>query len=1096
VEVGVLDRRGAAATIDGHRYLLREVTPTDRIPTPIRRRHKYHQLLALRVDRRRGILGVLAVRPRVAEAVASLRDACERSGIRLELLAGAGRGQAAELAARAGVRLAHEMDALRRIRAAQAQGDRVAFASDSSHHGLAFASCDLAVGVTRPRAHYAARADLLVPDLAALGALMETLAKQDLAARDAIGLAALSNVVGAVWSLRQGGAGQASRPIQLAVAMTLSWNRHRLRGGHPRWATQMEIVDPRPERWGRHEPAAVLAHFRTTEQGLSSDDARARRVMHRPPEAQHAFLRALLAEARSPLIALLAAGGVAALALGSPGDVVVILITLGVNVVLGAWQNHSTSQLAATLEHVRDPIARARRGGTSIMLTAGELVPGDILVLTAGDRVAADARLVKADGLELDESALTGESFPVPKSVAKDGNGAAIVLAGTDVTVGSGLAVVVGVGAQTRMGALAAALAHEDGASALGERLAQLVRVVVPIVVAGGALVVVAGLAWGQPLVPQIALGLSIGLAAFPEGLPLMAAVGQSAAARRLIRRSAFVRRTGAIEALGRVDVACVDKTGTLTQGRLALQVVSDLESDVVLPATMLEPGVKHVLLTAALASPHPDADHHGAHPTDAAVIRAARQAGLGEPLGAERDEEARFNSARGFHGSRVGGRVVVKGAFELLLARCTTLGRGGLTVPLDAAEHGRVLGRAQELAARGLRVLLVAESTVDTAVEDPRALRVIGLIGLSDPLRDSVPEAVRRCQEAGIRVVMLTGDHPLTARTIAVEAGLLRNRGELFNAADLVELNDRDLDRRLEGVTVIARAAPLDKLRIVGALQRAGHTVAMTGDGINDAPALRLADAGVAMGRAGTEVARHAADLVLGDDDFTTLVEALVEGRGFWHNIRGALGLLLGGNLGELAVVVAAAALGRAVPLTVRQILATNLITDALPALAIVTQPPEHRHLAMLAREGSAALDRPLRADIAIRAIATALPTTGAYLLTLRRGLPEARSVAFASIVATQLAQTVLAGRAEGALTRPVALAVAASGGGAGLLFAMPALRRFFDLAAPSPGGWLAVGLSSAAAPLLSQGLRPVFGNGWRLPANAPVPHALAATL
>jgi magnesium-transporting ATPase (P-type) len=635
---------------------------------------------------------------------------------------------------------------------------------------------------------------------------------------------------------------------------------------------------------------------------------------------------------------------------------------------------------------------------------------------------------------------------------------------------------------------MAAALTHEEVTTPLGARLAQLVQVVVPIVAAGGILVVVAGLAWGRPLIPQIALGLSIALAAFPEGLPLMAAFGQSAAARRLIPRSAFVRRTGAIEALGRVDVACVDKTGTLTEGRLAVQVLSDFEKDGALPAASSEPSLRRVLLTAALASPHPGAEQLVAHATDAAIIRAARQAGLGEHLQATRQEEAHFNSARGFHAGRVNGSVVVKGAFESLLSRCTRLGRGFQTVPLEDQDQARVLGRAQELAARGLRVLLVADGNATTDLEDPRQLRAIGVVGLSDPLRPSVPDAVRRCQEAGIRVVMVTGDHPLTARAIATEAGLLGSDGELMNAAELAELTDADLERRLERVTVIARATPLDKLRIVSGLQRAGHAVAMTGDGINDAPALRLADAGVAMGRGGTEVARQAADLVLGNDDFTTLVQALVEGRGFWHNIRRALGLLLGGNLGELAVVTAAAVLGRAVPLTVRQILATNLITDALPALAIVTQRPEHRHLAALAREGSAALDRPLRADIMLRATATAAPTTGAYLLTLRRGLPEARTVAFASIVGTQLAQTVLAGWRAGTLTRPVAAAVAASGGAAGLLLALPTLRRFFELTVPSLGGWSAIALSSATAPLLSQGLYSLLLlEGLRVPRLAP---------
>jgi magnesium-transporting ATPase (P-type) len=332
------------------------------------------------------------------------------------------------------------------------------------------------------------------------------------------------------------------------------------------------------------------------------------------------------------------------------------------------------------------------------------------------------------------------------------------------------------------------------------------------------------------------------------------------------------------------------------------------------------------------------------------------------------------------------------------------------------------------------------------------------------------VPAAVRRCHDAGVRVIMLTGDHPATARAIAREAELL-DGGGILTGAEIASLENGELDRRLERAHVIARATPLDKLRIIESLQRRGHVVAMTGDGVNDAPALRLADVGVAMGRGGTEVARQAADVVLADDNFATLVETLVEGRGFWHNVRRALGLLLGGNLGELTLVVAASVLGAATPLTVRQVLATNLITDALPALAVVTQQPRHRQLSALAREGAAALDAPLRRDILRRALATAAPATAAYLIALRTGtLPQARTVAFASIVATQLAQTVGLGWVEGTLTPSVMAAVGSSAGALLLLLAVPALRTFFEVAVPAPIGWALVGASGLVAPALNR--------------------------
>jgi magnesium-transporting ATPase (P-type) len=402
----------------------------------------------------------------------------------------------------------------------------------------------------------------------------------------------------------------------------------------------------------------------------------------------------------------------------------------------------------------------------------------------------------------------------------------------------------------------------------------------------------------------------------------------------------------------------------------------------------------------------------------------------------------------------------------------------------------------------------MVADGPAEGSVDDPQELTALGFVGIRDALRPGVPAAVRRCHDAGIRVIMLTGDHPATARAIAREAGLLVHEAQggrrkadasafrprpsasvdaVLVATEIAELEESELDRRLEGATVIARATPLDKLRIVESLQRRGHTVAMTGDGVNDAPALRLADVGVAMGRGGTEVARQASDVVLADDDFATLVEALVEGRSFWRNIRRALGLLLGGNLGELGLVVPASLLALTSPLTTRQILAVNLITDVLPALAVALQRPEHRNLAALAREGTAALDAPLRRDVARRATSTAAPSLAAYLIALGGELPHARSVAFASIVATQLAQTLDAGWAEGSLTRPV---VGAVGGSAGVLVAaltVPPVRDVLSLVTPTPLGWTLVGTGAVAAVLLNRVLASAHGGRRLVPPLAP---------
>jgi magnesium-transporting ATPase (P-type) len=368
----------------------------------------------------------------------------------------------------------------------------------------------------------------------------------------------------------------------------------------------------------------------------------------------------------------------------------------------------------------------------------------------------------------------------------------------------------------------------------------------------------------------------------------------------------------------------------------------------------------------------------------------------------------------------------------------------------------------------------LVAEGPADEPADDPRRLTALGFVGLSDPLRPTVPAAVRRCREAGVRVLMITGDHPATARTIAAAAGLTVPEDGLVTGAELAELPDEALDRRLERTIVVARATPLDKLRIIEGLQRLGHTVAMTGDGVNDAPALRLADVGVAMGRGGTEVARQAADVVLADDDFATLVEALVEGRGFWRNIRRSLGLLLGGNLGELALIAGTSAVGLPSPLNTRQILVVNLITDALPALAVVLQRPEHRNLAGLAREGVSALDVSLRTDVLRRGTATALPALAAYLLARGSGGAAAGTVAYGGIVANQLAQTLDAGWVEGQLSPSVAGAVAGSAGLLAATLLLPRVRDLLGLALPAPLGWALIGASAASSVLLNRLLLP----------------------
>jgi cation-transporting ATPase I len=1063
---GAFDGKVAAASLGGVRYSLGPLEDWASLPAATRWQHRGEALFVLRNEREGQALGLFALRPRLAQGVSELVQTCRRLGVEVALLSRGNPTTSQAMARRAAIPLLESENSLEAIRARQAQGALVAFVSDSAHAAEAFAACDLAIGLAGVRNHLPARADLLAPDLSAVAAIIEAGAQRDLVVRDSVAFSAVANGIGAALGVRAAPAVEdASIALYIAALVSLGDGWLRLQGGERSRSTLLSFVDPHPERWGRRSVANVLQALQASEEGLTSAQAAERQRGAGPQIKHHPILRAMLEQLHSPLNVILGGAAAFSLARGVIADVGIIGATIVANIAVSAWQEHRAGQVTESLERLGSATARVLRDGQGVTISAKAVVPGDVLLLASGDRVAADARLLSAQNLEVDEAALTGESLPVLKSPDGGSAESRVVLEGSNVTSGSGQAVVVAVGHQTRMGATAAALAVEETReSPLGARLSRLFRQILPLAAAGGAIVSAVGFLRSRQLLPQLTMGATIAVAAMPEGLPLLASVSEAGVAHRLSERQALVRRISAVEALGRVDVACVDKTGTLTQGRLALRSVSSFDDETTLPAT-LSASLRHVLLVAALASPHPDAADATAHPTDVAVIQGALESGLGQEMRVAREAESPFDPTRSYHATLAQGSLSLKGAPEILAPRCDWILRNGGKQPLDEAGQQVLLARARSLAERGLRVLMVAEGLPDASIDHPQGLVALGFIGISDPLRLSVQAAVRRCHAAGIRVMMITGDHPATARAIAQEAGLLGTDG-IISAPELAELHNGELDQRLADATVIARATPLDKLRIVESLQRQGHTVAMTGDGVNDAPALRLADVGVAMGHGGTEVARQTADIVLADDDFSTLVESLVEGRSYWRNIRRALGILLGGNLGELGLLVGASVFGFASPLTTRQILAVNLVTDVLPGLAIALQQPEHRDLAGLAREGTAALDTTLRRDVLRRGLATTLPSLAAYLIALGSGtLPAARTVAFSSIVTTQLAQSLDVGLAEGSLTRSV---VGAIGGSAGLLAAslvIPPLRAFLNLALPTPFGWVLIGGGTLAA-------------------------------
>ncbi len=1065
----------ATALVHGVDYMLGPPEDEPTIPDAFQEEHEGGYLLEVSTLDDGRSLGFVALRPRLAPGARELIATCRRLGVEVELLPAGSPREAGVVGKRLGLPMSAIAEPVRAVRDHQSVGALVAFVSDHAGAAEAFTACDLAVGMALGRGDFPARADVLAPDLRGVADLLEAGDRRETAVHDGITLSVLANVVGGVLAMRGPlGIEGATITVYLAGLAAVGTTWLRLRGGARSESTLTHLTDPRPERWGRRDVDDVLRTFTTTAQGLRSAEALERRVVLPTTSGNDQFLAALRNQIRAPITGILATGACLTLALGQPLNTTILGTTISLNLAAGVWQERQVGQAAEALQRMGAAIAHVLRDGTMLRIPATDVVTGDILVLSGGDRVAADARLIEASGLEVDEASLTGESLPVHKGPNENTDEKRIVLEGSDVVAGTARAVVVAVGRQTRLGATAAALNVDcDEDSPLGARLGQILKLALPVAAAGGFVAGLAGLIYGGAPMTMLTLGVSTALSAIPEGLPLLAGVGQAGVARRLAARKALVRRIGAVEALGRVDITCTDKTGTLTEGRLSLRLVADLEQQAVFPDP-LPPELEQVLLTAALASPHLDAPNPSHQTTDLAVLRGAVGAGLHDRLRILRRHEVPFDSARAFYASLFDDRLCVKGAPERLLPRCFFVRTRAGVVPLDGPGRTALLNRVTALAERGLRVLMAAEGPPTADPDDPRRLTVLGFVGISDPLRPAVPEAVRRCLAAGVRLIMLTGDHPATARAIAAEAGLLiRGFDQVMRASDIADLPVDELGLRLEQVAVIARATPLDKLRIVEALRRRGHTVAMTGDGVNDAPSLRLADVGVAMGRSGTEVARQAADVVLVDDDFATLVESFVEGRGFWRNMRAGLGLLLGGNVGELAVIVTANVLGLGSPLTTAQILIVNMITDALPALAVLLQAPEHRNLAGLAREGLSALDTGLRRDVVRRGVATAIPTFAAYLFMHTTAGPiQGSAVAFSSVVATQLAQTLDAGRVEGMLSPSVAGAV---GGSFALLISavsIPPLRDFLGLLTPNPLGWGLVTGASVAAVAISRAI------------------------
>jgi cation-transporting ATPase I len=822
-------------------------------------------------------------------------------------------------------------------------------------------------------------------------------------------------------------------------------------------------------------------------------------------------------ELRDPLTPILAVGAAASAIVGSNVDALLVGGVMAVNALTGGAQRLRADAAAAELFAEQDAVARrvvvptvatsrrrleaARTTERTVTVTASSLRPGDVIDLAAPDVVPADARLLVAEDLEVDESLLTGESLPVDKQVdpvaATDRDRASMLFEGSTIVAGHARAIVVATGVGTAAHRAISAVLDVESAAGVQARLRELTAKVLPLTLAGGAAVTGLAMLRRASLRQAVADGVAIAVAAVPEGLPLVATLSQLAAAQRLSALGVLVRAPRTIEALGRVDTVCFDKTGTLTENRLRVvrSVPAATKPRGPFPAAD-DPQAAHILRAAGWASTQPEEGRGHAHATDEAILKAA------DSLDAHGDSEwtvlaeVPFESSRGF-AAAIGTLsadpskplLMLKGAPEVVLPRCRFADPEADRNHAESLVHG--------LAEQGLRVLAVAQrgwvheteddddtdaDAVDAAAYD---LELIGYIGLADTARPSARPLIEALLDVERKVVLITGDHPVTARAIAHQLGLPSD-ARVVTGADLAGLDEDACAKLAADVQVFARVSPEQKVQIVAALQRGGRVTAMVGDGANDAAAIRMADVGIGVSGRGSSAARGAADMVLTDDDLGVLLDALVEGRGMWAGVRDAVTILVGGNVGEVLFTIIGTALGTGrAPVGTRQLLLVNLLTDMFPALAVAVTPqfdePEadeydteeeadearRAYQRSVLTEPTPSLDAPLMRQIVTRGAVTAAGATAAWAIGRWTPGTERRTatMGLTALVTTQLAQTLLARRHS-------PLVVATALGSSAVLVAIvqtPGVSHFFGCTPLGPVAWTGVAGATAAATGLS---------------------------
>jgi Ca2+-transporting ATPase len=721
-----------------------------------------------------------------------------------------------------------------------------------------------------------------------------------------------------------------------------------------------------PRHWHCLDSKVAAGHLDSDlERGLSVADAAARLEQAGPNVLQERGRRKPLVMLASQftdfMILVLIAAAVIAGIVGEPQDTIAIAVIVFLNGIIGFVQEYRAERAMAALKKMASPQARVIRDGQPALVDARELVPGDVVEIEAGNILPADLRLTELSAFRVDESALTGESQPVEKQLARLhetdlplGDRLNLGYKGTVATYGRARGLVVATGMQTELGRIATLLSGESGKTPLQKRLARFGQHLALVVLAICAIIFVAGWLRGEEPLLMLLTAVSLAVAAIPEALPAVVTISLALGAARMVKQNALIRRLPAVETLGSVTFICSDKTGTLTQNRMQVDCVQAAGETrprlaVADTAPWRELGLAMVLCNDAVV------DSAGAltgDPTETALLAAGQDAGFTQ--GALRESHPRlaelpFDSDRARMSTlhRDGGAVLmlVKGAPEGLLPLCVDqLGSAGVAAIDRTALHEE----AERFAAQGLRVLAFALKRLPALPEGGDAatlesgLTFIGLAGLIDPPRPEAAEAVAACKAAGIIPVMITGDHPATARAIAARLGIVEDGGKVLTGSRLARLSLTEFEREVESVRVYARTNPEQKIKIVQALQDRGEFVAMTGDGVNDAPALKMADIGVAMGRGGTDVAREAAAMTLLDDNFATIVHAVREGRRIFDNIRKFVKYTMTSNSGEIWTIFLAPFLGLPIPLLPIHILWINLVTDGLPGLALANERAE----------------------------------------------------------------------------------------------------------------------------------------------------------